>query len=54
MKSEDELRRERRLAWIVVAILVPIAASFYITVRFVTPNHLGRMIHVLHVGQCDE
>ena len=51
MKSEDELRRERRLAWIVVSILVPMAAAFYITVRFVTPNHLvptGSMIPTVH------
>ncbi|HYI10928.1 MAG TPA: S26 family signal peptidase [Thermoanaerobaculia bacterium] len=51
MKSEDELRRERRLAWTVVAILVPIAAALYITVKFVTPNYLvpsGSMIPTVH------
>jgi signal peptidase I len=39
MKSEEELRRERRIAWIVAAILVPISATFYITVKFVIKNH---------------
>jgi hypothetical protein len=40
MKSEDQLRRERRLGWIVVAFLFAMAGAFIVTVRFVVTNHL--------------
>lgn len=51
MKSENELRRERRLGWIVVAILFALAGAFFVTVRFVVTNHLvptGSMIPTIH------
>jgi signal peptidase I len=50
MKSEDVLRRQRRLGWIAAAILVPIGA-FFVTVRFVITKHLapsGSMIPTVH------
>ena len=38
MKSEDELRRERRLGLLVAGILMALAVAFYVTVKFITPR----------------
>jgi signal peptidase I len=51
MKSEDALRRERRLGWIAAAILVPMAGAFFVTARFVITHHrvpTGSMIPTIH------
>lgn len=51
MKSEDELRRERRHGWIIVAILLPPAVILFVTLKFITTHHLvptGSMIPTVH------
>jgi signal peptidase I len=51
MKSEDDLRRERRRGWIIVAILLPPAIVFFVTLKFITTHHLvpsGSMIPTVH------
>jgi len=51
MKSEDQLGRERRIGWIVVATLLAMAGVFFVTVRFVVTNHVvpsASMIPTIH------
>lgn len=51
MKSEDELRRERRRGWMIIAILLPPAIVFFVTLKFITTQHLvptGSMIPTVH------
>ncbi len=51
MKSEDELRRERRRGWIIVTVLMIPAVVFFVTLKFNTTHHLvptGSMIPTVH------
>lgn len=51
MKSEDELRRERRRGWIFAAVGLTPVLALYLTLKFVTTTHLvpaGSMIPTVH------
>lgn len=51
MKSEDELRLERRRGWVIVAILLIPATIFFVTFKFIITHHLvptGSMIPTVH------
>lgn len=51
MKSEDELRRERRRGWLVVAILAPPIIVGFVMLKFITKQYrvpTGAMIPTIH------
>ena len=51
MQSPEKLRREKRLGWILVAILAPLIIVPVVMLRFITTNHLvpsGAMIPTIH------